>query len=208
LKKFTLLLAFSIISLTASAQFWKAKRKPQPILVLEQMPVSVNIPKATAPVNAVFDQELGESDYMAYLAEQAMIKVAKHNMRFRVYADASYNFSDLADIYLRQNRFSEAKWYLLQSNAIARNTDNNRHLIDNLVTLANIKSVIGETALALVDLQEAHDIAVTKGLKIDLTAIEKKIKYLQTNKTTATKAELRYANAVEIANSAKAAPVN
>jgi hypothetical protein len=208
LKKFTLLLAFSIIGLTASAQFWKAKRKAQPVLVLEQLPVLINIPKATAPANAVFDQELAESDYMIYMAEQAMIKEAKHNMRFRVYADASYNFSDLADIYLRQNRFSEAKWYLLQSNAIARNTDNSRHLIDNLVTLATIKSVIGETALALADLQEAHDIAVAKGLKIDLTTIEKKIKYLQTNKITATKAELRYANAVEIANSAKAAPVN
>lgn len=129
-------------------------------------------------------------------------------MRFRVYVDASYNFSDLADIYLRQNRFSEAKWYLLQSNTIARNTANSRHLIDNLVTLADIKSVIGETGLALVDLQEARTIAFAKGLTVDLTAIDKKIKYLQTNKTTAVKAGLRYANAVEIANSLKAAPVN
>jgi hypothetical protein len=208
LKKLTLLIALSIIGLSASAQFWKAKRKAQPVLVLQQMPVMLNTPRATVPVDAIFSQELVESEYMVYLAEQAMIKEAKHNMRFRVYADASYNFSDLADIYLRQNRFSEAKWYLLQSNTIARNTDNSRHLIDNLVTLAGIKSIIGETALALADLQEAHDIAVTKGLKIDLTAIEKKIKYLQTNKTTATKAELRYANAVEVANSAKAAPVN
>jgi hypothetical protein len=201
LKKLTLLLALSVIGLTASAQFWKAKRKAQPVLVLQQMPLLLNTAKAIVPVDAVFSQELVESEYMVYLAEQAMIKEAKHNMRFRIYADASYNFSDLADIYLRQNRFSEAKWYLLQSNTIARNTDNSRHLIDNLVTLASIKSIIGETALALSDLQEAHAIAVTKGLKIDLTTIEKKIKYLQTNKTTATKAELRYANAVSHFNS-------
>jgi hypothetical protein len=208
LKKLTLLLAFCIIGLTASAQFWKAKRKPQPAVVEQQMPAFTIVPKASLPADAIFNQELEESDLMAYFKEQSMIKEAKHNMRFRVYVDASYNFSDLANLYVGQNRFSEAKWYLLQSNAIARNTDNSKHLVDNLLILANIKSVIGETGLALADLQEARDIAVAKGLKKELPVIEKKIKYLQTNKTTATKAELRYANAVEVANTAKAAPVN
>ncbi|MFD2148395.1 hypothetical protein [Mucilaginibacter antarcticus] len=68
--------------------------------------------------------------------------------------------------------------------------------------------MIGETALALLDLQEARKIAMSKDVKIDISAIDKKIKNLQNNKTTLTKVELRYANAVEIANSIKAAPVN
>ncbi len=102
---------------------------------------------------------------------------------------------------MQQNRFSEAKWYLLQSNAIARQAENTRHLLDNLFVLADIKTTIGEIPLAMVDLQEAHDIAMAKGMQTDLTAIDKKIKYLQTNKIAAVKAELRYAEAVEIANS-------
>lgn len=82
MKKLTLLLTFCIIGLTASAQFWKKKRKPQPELVLQQMPLLVNIPAAAAPVKAVFYQELPESEYMEYLAEQSMIKEAKHKYAF------------------------------------------------------------------------------------------------------------------------------
>lgn len=171
-------------------------------------PSIIAINKAAIPVNAIVAMELEMSDYVNGIEEAAMIKIAKHNMRFRSYVDASYNFNDLADLYLRQNRFSEAKWYLLQSNTIARNTDNGRHLISNLLILAEIKSVIGETALALVDLREARQIAMSKNIKVDIAAIDNKIKNLLTNKTTLNKVELRYANAVEIANSAKAAPVN
>jgi hypothetical protein len=164
--------------------------------------------RETFAANKITRFELDPSDYMMGIEETIMIRVAKHHMRFRQYVDASYNFSDLADIYVRQNRFSEAKWYLLQSNTIARNTENNRHIINNLLILADIKSIIGEATLALTDLQEARAIAMSKGVKVDLPAIDRKIKFLQTNKTISPKVELRYANAVEVASSAKAAPVN
>ncbi len=141
------------------------------------------------------------SVYNLEAAEEVVLKEAKHNMRYRQYNLASYNFSELAALYLQQNRFSEAKWYLLQSNAIARQDQNIRHVLDNLAVLAEIKTSIGEAQLAMVDLQEAHDIATAKGMQTDLVSIDKKIKYLQTNKIAAVKAELRYAEAVEIANS-------
>jgi predicted transcriptional regulator len=209
LKRLILLLAFCIVGFNASAQFWRLWRKPLPAVAEVQMqqPV-IAIAKPTIPLNAIINMELDASDYVKGIEEAAMIKVAKHNMRYREYVSASYNFSDLADLYIRQNRFSEAKWFLLQSNAIARNTDNNRHLISNLMILADIKAVIGETALAIVDLQEALKIAKSNDVKVDIAAIDRKIKNFQTNKSPITKAELRYANAVEIANSAKAAPVN
>jgi hypothetical protein len=204
--RFTFLLAFCILSLTASAQFWKRKPKaPQPEIIAAQPTFLITsaTPSITSAIN-VANLKLNRSAYQLELAEEAMLKLAKHNMRFRVYNLASYNFSDLAGLYLQQNRFSEAKWYLLQSNAIARQAENTRHLLDNLALLADIKITIGETALAMVDLQEAHDVAIAKGMLTDLTAIDKKIKYLQTSKLITTKVALRYAEAVEIANANKA----
>jgi hypothetical protein len=204
--RFTFLLAFCILSLTASAQFWRRKPKaPQPELESVQPAFSIvnKIPLSAVAGNLPAVQ-LTRSVYQLEIAEEAMLKEAKHNMRFRVYNLASYNFSDLAALYLQQNRFSEAKWYLLQSNAIARQAENTRHLLDNLLILADIKTTIGENALAMVDLQEARDVATAKGMLTDLTAIDNKIKYLQTNKLIAAKVALRYADAVEVANANKA----
>jgi hypothetical protein len=204
--RFTFLLAFCILSLTASAQFWRHKPKAlQPELESVQPAFSiVNKISISAVAGNLPTVQLTQSVYQLEIAEEAMLKEAKHNMRFRVYNLASYNFSDLAALYLKQNRFSEAKWYLLQSNAIARQAENTRHLLDNLLILADIKTTIGENALAMVDLQEARDVATAKGMLTDLTTIDNKIKYLQTNKLIAAKVALRYADAVEVANANKA----
>jgi hypothetical protein len=201
--RFTLLLIFCTIGLTASAQFWKRKPKPVPVVLtaVQVYPSQIKINNTAIDLspNNMHGVELPCSAYNLELAEEAVLKEAKHNMRFRIYNLASYNFSDLAALYLKQNRFSEAKWYLLQSNTIARQAENTRHLLDNLLVLADIKNQIGEMPLALVDLQEAHDIANAKGMLTDLAVIDKKIKFLQTNKILTAKAELRYAEAVETA---------
>ncbi|MCC8424961.1 hypothetical protein [Mucilaginibacter sp. UR6-11] len=202
--RFTLLLIFCTIGFTASAQFWRRKPKPAPVVLTAVQSFPTQVTNTTIDVSPknLHGVELPCSVYNLELAEEAILKEAKHNMRFRIYNLASYNFSDLAALYLKQNRFSEAKWYLLQSNTIARQAEDSRHLLNNLLVLAAIKNRIGEIPLALVDLQEAHDIAFAKGMLTDLAAIDKQIKYLQTNKILTAKAELRYAEAVETAAAA------
>jgi hypothetical protein len=196
--RFFLFLAFITLSLSASAQFWKRKPKPAPE-VLTVAPITPHIQlKDVAPKLEMV--KLPRSIYALEVDEDAILKVAKHNMRFRIYNEASYNFTDLAVLYLKQNRFSEAKWYLLQSNNIAKQAGNVRHVLDNLYLLAEIKTSIGELPLAMTDLQEAHDLAVSKAMLTDVALVDKKIKFLQTNKIVAVKAELRYAEAVEAAN--------
>lgn len=206
--RFILLLIFCTITLTASAQFWRRKPETKPETL-----VAVSLPPPTIVSMSVADYnfrpvQLTRSAYSVELAEEAILKEAKHNMRFREYSMASYNFSDLAALYLQQNRFSEAKWYLLQSNDIARRSENTRHLLDNLLILSDIKIQIGENILAMADLQDARDVATAKGMLTDLTAIEKKIKHLQTNKIVTAKAELRYADAVEAAANNNKLPIN
>jgi hypothetical protein len=211
--RFILLVFFCFVTLTASAQFWR--RKPQPQTETGTL-TSVSLPPPTINTNALLtigsfspvSVQLTRSAYSIELAEEAILIQAKHNMRFREYSMASYNFSDLAALYLQQNRFSEAKWYLLQSNDIARRSENTRHLLDNLLILSDIKIQIGENTLAMADLQDARDVATTKGMLTDLTLIEKKIKRLQNNKTVAVKADLRYADAVEAAAANSKTPIN
>ena len=66
-------------------------------------------------------------EYTLVATSKMVMEQAKHNMRFRVYNDASYNFSDLAALYVKLHRWSEAKWYYLQSNNISREQNDDKH---------------------------------------------------------------------------------
>jgi len=147
--------------------------------------------------------KLDQSEYNYEAAEADIMRTAQHNMRFRIYADASYNFSDLARLYVHQNRFSEAKWFLLQSNIISRQQNDDKHTVANLIDLALIKANIGDYELAQQDLSEAHDIAFVKGFREELKEIEKEIKYIKQNKDLFPKPELRYADADQITGKAQ-----
>ncbi|MGZ3755894.1 MAG: hypothetical protein ACXVAY_06385 [Mucilaginibacter sp.] len=200
--RLTLLVVFCTLSITASAQFWK-KKKPvvtrDALLTEVTYNFSVPVTGGRFDMPAVLPLNLKRSVYEIEIAEDAVLKQAKHNMRYRVYNVACYNFTDLAELYMLQNRFSEAKWYLLQSNELARPQNNYKLIVSNLLDLAAIKLAIGEPGLAISDLKEAHYIAKTNGLTMDSDAIEKRIADLQSNKNPSPKATLRYAEAVELA---------
>jgi hypothetical protein len=202
--RFAILILLCTISITASAQFWKKSKKADlsrfPELSQPSNITSIAISDTLVHIRDVYFVQFKRSIYEIELAEDGILKEAKRNMRFRIYDVASYNFSALADLYVLQNRFSEAKWYLLQSNTISREQNDDKHTISNLLNLAAIKSAIGETALARLDLQEAHDLANSKGFVADVATIEKKMHDLEFNKSLTPKAELRYAEAVEASN--------
>jgi len=126
--------------------------------------------------------ELGE--YSLVAQEKMLIKSAKHNMSWRIYNVASYNFSDLAQLYIKMHRMSEAKWYLLQSNYISRGENDDKHTITNLISLAFIKENGGDLVSARADLIEAHDMAQAKGMKDKVEEIDKKIALLGQNKSS------------------------
>ena len=204
--RYTLLIILCALNFTASAQFWKSKPKveerPQvPELVLQInviQPVTVSNTKLNTP--PIHGFELAHTEFEREIAEEMMLNEAKHNMRFRIYNLASYNFSSLAAMYAQDNRFSEAKWYFLQSNELAHQANDTKHILDNLLALAAIKIQIGELTLAKTDLQEAHDIAAAKVMQNELTEINKRLIDLETNKIVSPKLGLRYADAVEAEN--------
>ena len=198
--KIILFLLLGSLSFSASAQWYKLnlhlKKHERPSIILEASDHSIErLPVFTIYKPKIHSIQLDRSDYSYEVAEAGIMKTAQHNMRFRVYADASYNFSDLASLYVCQNRFSEAKWYLLQSNIISRQQNDDKHTVANLISLALIKANIGDYELAQQDLSEARDISSQNGY--DLKIIEKQMLYIKQNRGTFPKPELRYAEAAQ-----------
>lgn len=69
------------------------------------------------------------------------------------------SFDNLTKVYNDQGKFSQAKWFILQSNTLARAQRDIPNIISSLVTLANIKMQISDYALAKRDLDEALSLA-------------------------------------------------
>jgi hypothetical protein len=201
LKKITLIIVlFTTISYSASAQWWRVsilRHRYPPITLAKYDPLAhlhITVAKlSTAKIRSI---NLKQSDFSIELAEDDLIKTAQHNMRFRIYDAASYNFSELARLYIQQNRLSEAKWYLLQSNSISRAQNDDKHTISNLMSLALIKADMGDIVLAQQDLTEAYQLANARGWRTDMASIDKEVKYIQENRTADSKTELRYDESV------------
>ncbi|MDO3641082.1 hypothetical protein [Mucilaginibacter sp. L3T2-6] len=90
--------------------------------------------------------------------------------QFSHYNDTSglrLTFDHLAKVYLAQKKYSQAKWFILQSNSLSRAKNDNPNIIASLITLAKIKSAAGDAKLAMGDLDEAIQIsAKNKYLKL------------------------------------------
>jgi len=197
--KFLLAVVLSItVSLSASAQWYNISLKKHvryAAIALPQDHSLKRLPAATLSLAKVKIPKFvpPQSDYNIELAESAIMKVAQHNMRFRIYDIASYNFSDLAKLYIKQNRFSEAKWFLLQSTIISRQQNNNQLTIADLMDLAIVKANMGDPLQAQQDLAEALQLSTANSLLSNVAPIQKELKFVQQYKPTITKAEWRYA---------------
>jgi len=198
-----LIILFSIISLSASAQlhvnldFLKKKHLVLPLLGAARCH-HFNRLAITGTVSPVDVQPyiLDQTQFSLEAQEKMIIKTVKHNMSWRIYNEASYNFSDLANVYIKLHRLSEAKWYLLQSNSISREENDDKHTIANLISLALVKTDIGDSVSARADLVEAHDLANVRGMKEKAEEINQKIQLLDQGKPVPA---AKYAEATETA---------
>ena len=65
------------------------------------------------------------------------------------------SFNNLARVYRSQRKFSQAKWFILQSNTLSREKNDHANIIASLTELAAIKMDIKDYSLAMRDLDEA-----------------------------------------------------
>jgi hypothetical protein len=199
--RYRLIIFFSIFSLSASAQWLHIdlglKKKHlvlQPVHTAKGHTFDKKSVTATVSDINVQPYFLDQSQFSLEAQEKVIIKTVKHNMSWRIYNEASYNFSDLAGVYIKLHRLSEAKWYLLQSNSISREENDDKHTIANLISLALVKSDIGDPVSARADLVEAHDLASVRGMKEKADEINQKIMMIDQIKPAAS---AKYAEAPE-----------
>lgn len=205
--RYIILVVLCAINLSASAQWWRGdfkSHKRSPVIPqvkhhsIDRWATAADFSKAKIKIIP-----LQRSAYNLEVSEKSVMKIAQHNMRFREYALASYNFSDLAQLYVLENRLSEAKWYYLQSILLSKNKNDNPHTISSLVSLAMVKADLGDLVQAQQDLAEARELAFTTGRADDVKLIDKKVKFVQSNKVWLPKSELRYAEAIDTLNKSK-----
>lgn len=99
-------------------------------------------------------------------AEQDILKKALPMFYYKVkdQAGVMHCYDRLAHIYEGQNRFSEAKWFYVQANMVAREIRHEQGLMASLINLAHVKNTIGDYDLAIRDYKEAQQIASRNNL--------------------------------------------
>lgn len=81
-------------------------------------------------------------------------------------------FEQLASLYEVQKRYSEAKWFYIQSNMLARTSRNTPGIVRSLSKLAHVKMAIGDTDLAIKDYKEAETLAKVNKYQLNLIEIK------------------------------------
>lgn len=69
-------------------------------------------------------------------------------------------YDQLADNYHQQRKFTQAKWFYIQSNMLARKINDPLEIVNSLINLAHVKMSIGDYQLALMDYKEAEQLSV------------------------------------------------
>lgn len=89
-------------------------------------------------------------------------------------------YDQLANIYGRQRKFSEAKWFYIQSNILARKLNDSKGIVSSLIGLAHIKMAIGDYQLAYSDLKEAEQLSIRHNYNYNLIEIKNTLYELHT----------------------------
>lgn len=81
-------------------------------------------------------------------------------------------YNQLADTYHQQKKFTQAKWFYIQSNMLARKINSPFEIVNSLINLANVKMSIGDYELALSDFKEAEQLSVKNSFTLNLIEIK------------------------------------
>ncbi len=188
-----------LFALSAHAQWWKKKPAERLPSLHDAKSLSFNFSK-TQKLTAVLvtnEVKFETSQFCYDVVEAAIMKSLYHTMRFHMYIESVDNFNSLIALYLEQQRYSEAKWYFLQINYLARQKGDDTNIIASLVGVGMVKSEIGEFAQAKDDLTAAVDFAASKGRLNDVTEIKKKLIIVEHKKSLNIKNDIRYAELPE-----------
>ncbi|MDB5126553.1 hypothetical protein [Mucilaginibacter sp.] len=126
--------------------------------------------------------------------------LALHNYSY--YEDTTgirSSFDDLARVYISQRKYSEAKWFILQSNKISRQVKDVPNIISSLVKLSAIKMELKEYKMSMRDLNEALRWSVTNHMPALEAVVQQNYAYLYNRLKDYEKGDAAEKRATEIA---------
>jgi tetratricopeptide (TPR) repeat protein len=126
-------------------------------------------PIYTAIASRYFDYDtLSNKQVRSNHQTQALNYTMQALHQYSLYNDTSgmrITFDALAKIYVAQRKYSQAKWFILQSNTLSRVKNDVPNTIASLVALASVKSEIKDYDLAMRDLNEALQLSQTNHMQ-------------------------------------------
>ena len=114
------------------------------------------------------------------------------------------SFDNLAKVYSSQRKFSQAKWFILQSNNISRIKNDIPNIIASLVKLSTVKMEIRDYKLAMRDLNEALTLSIANKIPQMEAAVQKNFGYLYNRMDNPAKGAIALKRADTILDSIKA----
>ena len=95
------------------------------------------------------------------------LKALQYYSRYDDTVGLRTSFDNLAIVYRSQKKYSQAKWFILQSNTISRIKNDVPNIISSLLILASVKTAIKDYSLAMRDLNEALSLSGNDSKKQD-----------------------------------------
>ena len=112
-------------------------------------------------------------------------------------------FDNLAKVYHSQKKFSQAKWFILQSNNISRLKNDVPNIIASLVRLSMVKMEIKDYKLAMRDLNEALSLSIANKMPEMEATVQKNYGFLYNRMDNPAKGEVAQKRAEAIMDSIK-----
>ncbi|WP_295650156.1 tetratricopeptide repeat protein [uncultured Mucilaginibacter sp.] len=151
---FTILAIVSILSAGFAQNIDSLQRKQDSVQhICAQAELYINTADSLIQFGQQKTRVISMSD--AAKASDCVLKAIQTDKKFNDTLAIRNDFDRLGQAYVLQNKFTEAKWYILQSACISRDARDVPHIISSLLELAAVKTVIKDYDLAQKDLQEA-----------------------------------------------------
>lgn len=176
---FTILLSSLFLDVHAQNADSLQKQRDTASMECSKAELYTNLAADLIQFNGQKTREISYAD--AGKAIEYVLKALHLNSKYNDTMAVRNNFDCLSSAYFIQKKYTQAKWFVLQSNYISRYKKDVPAMINSLMRLASIKIAIKDYKMAEVDFNKA--IALTK-IKNDVTRqieIEKCLSTLYTN---------------------------
>lgn len=139
-----------------------------------------------------YDTIKSKSQRLSYqsLAIENTLSALHYYSRYNDTTGLRVSFDNLARVYYSQKKYSQAKWFILQSNTLSRAKNDVPNIIASLVKLAAVKSDIKDYTLAMRDLNEALKLSTDNHFARTESAVQQSYAMLYNHIGNYTKADI------------------